>query len=43
VSTLAATYEQVVDVAGRLTAHLSADEQAEFWAGTATRFYRLTT
>ena len=43
VSTLAATYEQVVDVAERLTATLSADEQAEFWAGTATRFYRLTT
>jgi L-fuconolactonase len=43
VSTLAATYEQVVDVAGQLTAHLSAEEQAEFWAGTATRFYRLTT
>lgn len=43
VSTLAATYEQVVDVAAQLTADLTAEEEAEFWGGTATRFYRLAT
>lgn len=41
VSTLAATYQQVVQTAEELTSGLSAHEREQFWAGTATRFYRL--
>ncbi len=41
VCTLAASYQQVVRTAEELTAGLSADEREQFWAGTATRFYRL--
>lgn len=42
VSSLAASYAQVVRTAEALTAELSADEQARFWAGTAADYYRLS-
>ncbi len=38
---LAATYAQVVDAAGRLTAGLSGAERAEVFSGTARRAYRI--
>jgi len=41
VCTLAASYRQVIGTAEELTSDLSADEREQFWAGTATRFYRL--
>lgn len=41
VSTLAATYEQVVEVTAELTAQLTPDERFEFWSGSASRFYSL--
>ncbi|MET7683216.1 amidohydrolase family protein [Streptomyces sp. NPDC005423] len=41
VCTLAATYRQVLDTAQELTAHLTRDERAEVFAGTATRVYGL--
>ncbi|MPZ80252.1 MAG: amidohydrolase family protein [Actinophytocola sp.] len=39
---LAATYEQVVETAQTLTAHLSDPERADVFAGTARRAYRLS-
>ncbi|HVK24555.1 MAG TPA: amidohydrolase family protein [Actinokineospora sp.] len=41
VSTLAASYAEVVAAAGELTANLSQSEQAAIFAGTATRVYQL--
>jgi len=38
---LRANYDAWRDAAGALTAHLSAEEQAQVFGGTAIRFYRL--
>ncbi len=38
---LAASYDQVLQAAESLTAHLSADERADVFGGTATRAYHL--
>jgi L-fuconolactonase len=38
---LAASYRQVVSATDQLLAGLTADDQAEVWAGTATRWYRM--
>jgi L-fuconolactonase len=38
---LAASYDQVRQAAEDLTAHLSADERADIFGGTATRAYHL--
>lgn len=41
VCTLAATYAEVIDIAGELTSSLNDSERAALFAGTATRVYRL--
>ncbi len=41
VCTLAARYEQVVDLIAQYARHLSPAEQAALWGGTACAFYRL--
>lgn len=41
VATLAASYAQVMQIAGDYLARLSPDEQAAVWGGNAARFYRL--
>lgn len=38
---LSASYQDVVDLAAELVATLNTEEAAQFWAGTAERFYRL--
>ena len=38
---LAASYQQVLDLMEGYTSKLSANEQAMFWAGNATKFYNL--
>lgn len=38
---IAASYEQVVGLVEQYTLKLSADEQAMFWGGNATKFYNL--
>jgi L-fuconolactonase len=38
---IAATYQQVVGLMEQYTLKLSADEQAMFWGGNATKFYNL--
>jgi L-fuconolactonase len=42
VALLAGSYKDVVKLAEDLTTSLSADENKEFWAGTATKAYSLS-